>query len=185
MEPGKKFSNNELIKGVKIGNRIVLEYLYDATLEQFKNFVSYYGGQSDDAFEFFQDVMAGIYRRLKENDLHIEKSLEAYILVSCKKQYIKYKTGNKGRIFIPIDDHLDMEKTTRECEEDVLKEKYKILWGCLKDLSERCRKIIIMFYSGYSSGQIAVGVGLKTPSYVRRIKVDCMKKLKSWYFKRY
>lgn len=138
------------------------------------------GGQEYDAEEAFQEGFKVFYKQLLFNKFQGRSSLRTFFVGICIRCWLD---GLKKSFY---------QRTTFAGEEPILEEEYRNtpevdlisqerktqLREILGLLGDKCKKVILLGYQGYSGQEIKEQLQLAADELVRKIRYRCMTKLK-------
>jgi RNA polymerase sigma factor (sigma-70 family) len=149
------------IEGLRTGEQTVLEEIYDCFFIKVKIFVLQNKGSVSDAEDIFHNALIQLYIRLKNRELTIKSSFEAYLFTTCKNLW--RRELNKKR----VTDSKVIELEDKETENAVAlleQEQWELYIQKFQLLSENCRKVLTLLFNGTSYDDI-----VKTFSYASKV----------------
>lgn len=171
----------EYIKGLKSGDRKVLESLYNTNLKTVISWIRKNGGSEDDGLDIFQDSLEAVIRKAYKNELKINSSFDAFLFRVCRNKWIdkirKRKLDEKVRI-VELDRY-DNETGIEEIVEEVNHEQQlrHMLDGTFQKLSPLCQKLLKLVESNATTDEIVAQMEMNSSNTMYRRKFACMK---SW-----
>jgi RNA polymerase sigma factor (sigma-70 family) len=168
----KKYSDTNLIEGLRKQDDKVLNWLYDNYLSVVKNYVISNSGSIEDVSDVFQDSIIVLYKQISENNLKLSTDLKGYFFGIARNVWssqlrIKQKTTE---LEIDIPDDEDMDAISDPFLERVVSKAF------LK-LKPDQQLVLSLFADGISYEDIALKMGLKNEMYARRKKYLCKEAL--------
>jgi RNA polymerase sigma factor (sigma-70 family) len=178
--PKTRFTDEEIISGLKTRDKRVINYVYERSNRQIKYLITTNSGSQMDAEDVFQDTMLVIYQKISTNNLNLTCSFETYLYSICKHLWLQklnrrgtnyeYKEGNDHE---EIEDENHMEEIILESE------KYKLFQHHFQKMSKNDQKVLTLYMNKTSLKQIAVIMGYKSEKYAKHRKYICKEKLKN------
>lgn len=140
-------------------------------------------GNEEDALDVLQDALIVLYQKIQLGTFELNVKLTTYIYGVARNIWYK-KLRDEGRIIINTkDDYPEIAET----DDELLPNKKELsgalnrLSNAMEDISEQCRKLLLLFYSGNRMTNIADELGYKNEDSAKNNKSKCMKKLKESY----
>lgn len=81
----RDYTDEQILKGILRHDNLILQYIYKEFYYKVNLFVKNNSGNEDDANDVFQEAIIIIYRKLKENDLVLEKNTFPSYLFSVSR----------------------------------------------------------------------------------------------------
>ncbi|MCX6239529.1 MAG: sigma-70 family RNA polymerase sigma factor [Bacteroidia bacterium] len=173
----KKYTDQEIIQGLKSGESFAVKYLAKELLPVISYFISKNNGDEENAKDVFQDALFIIIEKILKNNFEVQGALSTYIFAICKhlwlieldrqkaaKNYEVRREAESAEIdFSEAGDCVFYENVFRKC------------FDAMDDISQ---KILKMYWLEISPSEIAETLGYSY-GYVRKKKSECMKELKN------
>ena len=178
----EKYSTNEILDGIKSGNNIVLQFVYQSYFDSIKNLVLSKRGNEDLAYDIFQESLVVIYKKLKTEEFQILKSsFFTYFYSVCRITLFKYYSKS-SKDALPIADSLkDLELISNDFEEEerlvVEGIKEQLFQKYINQIPDSCIKILKLVIAGFKAAEIANKLNLSSDSYIRKRKKICLETL--------
>ena len=173
----KKYTDQEIIHGLKSGESYAVKYLAKDFLPVIRYYISKNNGNEEDAKDIFQDALFIIIEKIHNNDFNLIGSLSTYLFAICKNLWLmtldRMKAA-KNYELRRVADHLEndfSEDGDRVFYENIFKQ-------CYDSMDPLSQKILKMYWMEISPTEIADKLGYSY-GYVRKKKCECMKELKS------
>ncbi|WP_149274998.1 RNA polymerase sigma factor [Pareuzebyella sediminis] len=170
------------LKDLQSDDRLKLKALYNRYRAEFLNFGRRYNLDKDDLADVYQEAFLALRKRAIQGKLNaIDSSMKTYLFAIGKfKIYDALKSKKRE---IPYETQLHIvEAELPEVEIDTeqpLTEKQLLLRTYLKELGEKCRQVLTMFYyRGLSIEEIAKHAEYKNENTVKAQKSRCLKTLR-------
>lgn len=178
----EKYSTNEILDGIKSGNNIVLQFVYQSYFDSIKNLVLSKKGNEDLAYDIFQESLVIIYKKLKTEEFQILKSsFFTYFYSVCRITLYKYYSTSSKDVLPHADNLKDLEIISSDFEEEErlategIKE--QLFQKYLNQIPESCIKILKLVMAGLKAAEIANKLNFSSDAYVRKRKKNCLETL--------
>jgi DNA-directed RNA polymerase specialized sigma24 family protein len=172
-----RFSEEEILRGIRMHDSAVLEFIYRVYFPVIESFVIHHQGSSDEAKDVFQEGMIISYRKIRAGSLVLSCKFGTYLYAVCKKVWIQER---KKAL-------LHAEKLRNQAlvvhdpgpVEDPLMDQYKqeLFGKHFSQLSEDCQKILSMFFNHHSVEEIQKAMNYKDIHHAADRKYRCKKSL--------
>lgn len=139
-------------------------------------------GNEEDATDVLQDALIVLYQNVQLGTYEHKAKFTTYLYGVARNIWYK-KLREKGRLINTGDDYPEIPET----DEELLPNKEEMtgalnrLSNAMEDISEQCRKLLLLFYSGKKMSTIAAEIGYANEDSAKNNKSKCMKKLKESY----
>ena len=173
----KKFTDQEIIQGLRSGDSNAVKYLARDYLPVIRYYISKNNGSEEDAKDIFQDALFIIIEKIHGSDFALQGSLATYLFAVCKNLWLMAldrQKAAKNYELRRLADH--MENDFSEDSDRVFYE--NIFRQCFDSMDQVSQKILKMYWMEISPSEIAEKLGYSY-GYVRKKKSECMKELKS------
>ncbi len=173
----KKYSDQEIIQGLKSGESYAVKYLAKDYLPVIRYYISKNNGNEEDAKDVFQDALYIIIEKIHNNDFVLQGTLSTYLFAICKNLWLMAldrQKAAKNYELRRLADHMDDDFT--ESADRVFYE--NIFRQCFEAMDKVSQKILKMYWMEISPSEIADKLGYSY-GYVRKKKSECMKELKN------
>lgn len=132
-------------------------------------------GSEEDAEDLFQEAMVAVYRRIGRRKLVLDCAFKTYFFSVVRHMWLQYLDRKHIKFeYSDMDEFLLLED--KELYED-FNAKKAIFQRRFLDLTELCRKILLMVVEGTPYEEIAMMLGYKGKQYAVKRKYECMKSL--------
>lgn len=132
-------------------------------------------GSEEDAEDLFQEAMVAVYRRIGRRKLALDCAFKTYFFSVVRHMWLQYLDRKHIKFeYSDMDEFLLLED--KEFYED-FNAKKAIFQRRFLDLTELCRKILLMVVEGTPYEEIAMMLGYKGKQYAVKRKYECMKSL--------
>jgi DNA-directed RNA polymerase specialized sigma24 family protein len=134
--------------------------------------------QADDAFDILQDAITVIYTKIKNGQIVITDSPQAYIFGTCKILFSrKYKKKSENRVTeepfetLLIEDDFDLQKEMLQVE------RFRLYRDKMLELGERCRQLMMLYLKRVPLTKIKDEMSYASEEAVKQQKFKCKKQL--------
>jgi RNA polymerase sigma factor (sigma-70 family) len=164
-----------IIEGIRRKDKDVLKYVYKQYFPMVRYFIIRNQGSEEDAEDMFQEAVVAIYQRVKKKSLALDCAFKTYFYSVVRHMWLQYLDRNKIHYeFSDMDEFLMLED--KELYDDFQSKKV-IYQRRFLELTELCRKVLLMVVEGTSYEEIALTLGYKGRQYAIKRKYECMKSL--------
>jgi len=173
----KKYTDQEIIQGLKSGESYAVKYLAKDYLPVIRYYISKNNGNEEDAKDIFQDALYIVIEKIHNNDFVLQGALSTYLFAICKNLWLMAldrQKAAKNYELRRLADHIDSDFT--EAVDQVFYE--NIFRQCFEAMDQVSQKILKMYWMEISPSEIADKLGYSY-GYVRKKKSECMKELKN------
>ena len=170
--------NESLIAGLAKGDREILEQIYRQHYPGISTFVKRNGGNEEDAWDIFQEVMVALYQRAQDPDFSINCAFFTFMYAIARNLWHK-KLRKKGLQKVTINDtsvFTEGDEFKTPDSELEKRERFQLYQAKFNLLSPECQKLLNEFLRGVSMKRIAEAMGYSV-NYVKKKKFNCKEKL--------
>jgi RNA polymerase sigma factor (sigma-70 family) len=175
MSEKNKYTNEQLLEGMKDNNSVILGYIYHYYFPQVEAIIIYeFRGNSDDAKDVFQDALMVVYNGIYSTPpLVIEYSFLTFLTTICKRKMIgKIRKKAKTTHYLDEDDILQPSDT--DIIEMINKaDRYKLYQKHFNEIGKLCRTLLKLVMEGLSNLEITERMNLSSESYTKKRKTIC------------
>lgn len=170
--------DNKIVELIKKGdNDIAFTKLYKG-FPAIQKFILSKGGSKSDAQDIFQEALIIFYRKACQSSFELNSKISTYLYSVSrflwKDELIKRKKSDF------VDFEVELEDTSSLQEILLKEEKLKSVEQVLKQIGEKCLKILTLFYfKKMPMKQIASEVDLRSEVVVKAQKYRCLQKAKN------
>ena len=168
----KKFSDINIIEGVRNQDNKILNWLYDAYLQTVKKYVLGNSGSEEDVSDVFQDTIIVLYNQIISDNLHLTTDLKGYFFGVARNVWSAQLRKKQKTIELEIDP--PYEEESEEQYDPVLE---RVISRAFQKLKPDQQMVLNLFSDGLSYEEIAVKMNLKNEVYARRKKYLCKEAL--------
>lgn len=169
-----RYSNKEIIEGIRNNDEAVISYIYKASYEIIHDYVVARGGASEDALDVFQVSIITLRSKVFKEEPEIYVDFKYFLLGYAKKIWLRELEKKKRNQYQQLDS--EMEDETNILHKIISSERLKLMWEYVERLPEICRVIIRSFLSGKRHKETASDLKL-TEGQVKKRKYNCQQKL--------
>lgn len=183
------YSDEEIVKGIKKKDRIVLEYLYRkyyfVVRDWLSKDLSYHNA---DIRDLFQEVLTVVFLNVSKRNFKLNCSFRTYLFSIVKNLLLVELSAKKAK---RKNENIDefMEINDIEAEEpknaimlerkDIIDElRQVLLWKKFKELVKDCQRILMMTINEKNINDIAKKLGYKNGNYARKRRHFCKEYLR-------
>lgn len=172
---------NEL-KDLQSDERLKIKALYKKYRPEFLGFGKRYNLDRDTLADIYQEAFLALRKRALQGKLEeVDSSMKTYLFGIGKFKIYDTLKANKREVHYETKLHIVCEEIP-EIEiqnEPLLTQKQTLLRKYLKELGEKCRQVLTMFYyRGLNIKEIAEHGGYRNENVVKAQKSRCLKTLK-------
>jgi RNA polymerase sigma factor (sigma-70 family) len=168
----KKYSDINIIEGVRNQDDKILNWLYDSYLQTVKKYVLGNSGSEEDVSDVFQDTIIVLYNQITSDSLHLTTDLKGYFFGIARNVWSAQLRKKHKTIELEIDP--PYEEESEEQYDPVLE---RVISRAFQKLKPDQQMILNLFSDGFSYEEISVKMNLKNEVYARRKKYLCKEAL--------
>ena len=168
----RKYSDDDIIDGIRRQDNKVLSYLYDAYFGMVRDHLKKNSGSDDDVYEVLQETVVTLYKQVTGNSFTLTSDLKGYFFGIARNIW-NTQLRYRSRI-ISLDTDVPETSDTEEMTGVILE---RIVSRSFALLKEDCRMILNLYSDGYAYEEIAHRMDLKNETYARRKKYLCKEAL--------
>lgn len=169
-------SNEWFLEGILHNKPPVLAELYRLFLPKVIAYIKNNSGSEEDAKDIFQEAVMVLFHKTRSGDIALSSTFQAYLLGVCRLLWLKQLGKNKSREVtfsdfpeLPADD--DLQEAIFRREQRRFYKKH------LSSLSERCQKMMELFFQKMKMTDIAQAMGFDNENVAKKEKSKCQKRL--------
>jgi RNA polymerase sigma factor (sigma-70 family) len=163
-------NEKEIFERIQQGDEKALEFLYKKYYRMMTKMVITNSGTEDEARDIYQDALIVFWQKAVSGNLVMTSKISTYIYSICQNLWRK-ELDRKKKLSNEAKDasvSIDTESAERE----------KIIAGCINQLGETCKKVLMYYYFEEMSMQdIADKLGFANTDTAKTKKYKCKKKL--------
>lgn len=168
----RKYSDSDLIDGIRKQDSKILTYLYDAYHEVVRDHLAKNSGSDDDVYDVLQETIVILYKQVTEDGFTLTSDLKGYFFGIARNVWnmqLRHRSRLTSLELEPAD-MADTEDTTDAIMERIVTRSFAML-------KDDCQLILRLFSEGRTYEEIAAMMGLRNESYARRKKYLCKEAL--------
>lgn len=171
------YDSELIVENFKKQDNDTLEFIYKKFYPSVQNLIVLNSGSEDDARDIFQEALIIVYRKLTYDDLQLTCSFNTFLYSVAKRLWLKElekRKVTKSQMEIwngfSGSEQEDAAVTIRD-------ERYRIYQEHFLALSERCQKLLRLYYQKVPLRDIAELLGLSSEKYAKKRKYQCKESL--------
>jgi RNA polymerase sigma factor (sigma-70 family) len=173
----KKYTDNELITGIKNRNNEIVSYVIKENIMKIKQLVRLNSGSESDAQDIFQEALIVLYRKVRNSNFQLTCSLGTYIYSIARLIWLKELNKRSKSTFISEDIDYIVDSDA-EIQETIQKnERLKLFREKYEELSDDCRKVLQMFLMEVPLKEITKIMGYSSEQHTRNRRYRCKEAL--------
>lgn len=172
----KNDTDLELLEGLSRAESNAVRKVYDLALPSVIAWVQENKGSEADARDIFQEALIALYLKLEKNEFILTCTLKSFLRIVCRNLWltklrdVKIKEVSAlGGIEDGIDEDDLIEKITQT-------DRNRLFIKHFNKLSERCRKLLNMFFNKIPFAEIARKLNT-SKGYIKKNKFRCNRRL--------
>lgn len=169
------YTQHGIIEGIRRRDPDVLKFVYRQYFPMVRYFILKNQGTMEDAKDVFQEAIVSVYQRVRRKNLALDCAFKTYFYSIVRHIWLQYLDRNRIVYeFSDMDEFLMLED--QELYDD-FQAKKAIFQKRFLELTELCRKVLMMVVEGTSYEEIASIIGYKGRQYAIKRKYECMRSL--------
>jgi len=168
----RKYSDGDIIDGIKRQDNKILTYLYDVHFDMVRDHLRKNSGSDDDVYEVLQETVVILYRQVTGDGFTLTSDLKGYFFGIARNVWntqLRYRSRITS-LDTDLPETADTEEVTGVILERIVSRSFALL-------KEDCQMILNLFSEGYTYEEIARKMGMKNETYARRKKYLCKEAL--------
>lgn len=169
-----RFSEEELIDGIRRRDNRVLSYVYKNFYAAILNLVLTNSGNDEDAKDIFQEAIIVVFRNIRaDKNFKLESGFQTYLYSIARLLWLKVLRRRKTSERKLRENHPYIEfepPRPFRGEEDL---RYSLYQRAYQKIPEDCKAIIKMSNEGISQKEIAEKLGFRSENYIKKRKHYC------------
>jgi RNA polymerase sigma factor (sigma-70 family) len=167
----KRYSDIEIIEGVRRQDDKILNWLYDNYFQSVRRHVIKNSGSDEDVSDVFQDSVIVLYKQISDNSLTLNSDLKGYFFGIARNVWNAMLRKRQKTVELEFD---IAEEEADPANDHILE---RIVGRAFKKLKPDQQMVLNLFTEGYSYEEIADKLNLKSEIYARRKKYLCKEAL--------
>lgn len=168
----RKYSDCDIIDGIRRQDSKILTYLYDAYYQVIRDHLKLNSGSEDDVFDVLQESVVILYKQVTTDNFALTSDLKGYFFGIARNVW-NTQLRYKSRLSALETDMAD----TSEAEEVNARTLERIVTRSFALLKEDCQMVLNLYSEVYTYEEIARKMGMKSEAYARRKKYLCKEAL--------
>lgn len=156
-----QYTNQEIIEGVRLHDKQILQFLYKDVFHIIRWYIYKNRGSIDDANDLFQDALLVVYRKIMNQDMHLQCFMSTYIFAIVKRLWFKELRRKRKLSYGELRD-LEIAETEEWSDDDMEKLKLKLLHEHFNELDNEAKKILSLHFKNYSVPVITKAMGYES-----------------------
>lgn len=167
---GLEMNEKDLFERIQKGDEKALEFIYKKYYRMMTKLVITNSGTEEEARDVYQDALVVFWQKARSGNLVLTSKMSTYIYSVCQNLWRK-ELDRKKRLSNEekdLSESMDLDGPERE----------KIIAGCMDQLGDTCRKVLMYYYFDEMSMQeIADKLGFANTDTAKTKKYKCKQKL--------
>lgn len=171
---------DKIVLNIQHNDERILKQLYHNVYPRAKNYVLKNNGNEDQAKDVFQEAFIACWRNIKDDKIHFNSNIEAYLFTITKNKWTDYLRSSKFKKTFSLNTKVEFEQTDQlEPDQAHDENNRSVMLEALKQLGETCRELLSLYYfDRLSMKKIAFHFSIDDAS-ARNKKYRCMQQLRS------
>lgn len=168
----KKYSDSDIIDGIRRQDNKILTYLYDSYYEVIRDHLKKNSGSDDDIYDVLQESVVILYKQVTGEEFKLTSDLKGYFFGIARNIWntqLRYRSRITTLEAEPADPE-ETEDRNRATLERIVTRSFALL-------KEDCQMVLNLYSEGHSYEEIARKMGMKNEAYARRKKYLCKEAL--------
>ena len=176
-----EYSDNEILQAIRSGyDGKVLKHMYNSLFPKVKRYIKQNSGDSDAAFDVFQDSIMVFYRYVKEGKFDPRYEIGAFIFAVSRNLWLNRLRKENREVILP--EHVEFQDAGENIMDNLMtREREATIAVLLGKLGKKCEELLrySVFYRMRNT-EICEKMGFSTENAVKTRKYKCMQKLISF-----
>lgn len=168
----RKYSDSDIIDGIRRQDSKILTFLYDAYYQVIRDHLRQNSGSEDDVYDVLQESVVILYRQVTGDNFVLTSDLKGYFFGIARNVW-NSQLRYRSRLATLESDIAD----TSEAEEINARTLERIVTRSFALLKEDCQMVLNLFSEGHTYEEMARIMGMKSEAYARRKKYLCKEAL--------
>ncbi len=161
----KKYSDINIIEGIRNQDDIILNWIYDNYAQSVKRYVLKNSGSSEDVSDVFQESIIALYKQITGDNLNLTTDLKGYFFSIARNIWNAQLRKNQKTTKLEFD--LPEEENSDDQSDNILE---RVISRAFQKLKPDQQLILNLFSEGDSYEEITLKMDLKSEIYARRKK---------------
>lgn len=171
----------ELAEGIKHGNHLALEHVYENCFPVVKKMILSNSGTESEAQDVFQEAIMVLYDNLQKEDFVLTSSIRTFLYAVSHRMWLKNLTRNTTKnvsLDFSAEEGVEMWDFALEQHHEQ-ERKFNKLSKALDLLGEPCKSVIVSFYlKDKTMKEISLKMGYSNSDSAKNQKYKCLQRLK-------
>jgi len=171
-----KYSNEDIVNGVRCRDNTVLTYIYKVYYPLIRSFIHVNKGNDEDAKDVFQEALIIIYRETQKPGFVINTKFKSYLYSICKVLWLKALRRKRIHLrnVVELTEYVESTSRSKRFEETY---EYRLIRKYFKRLGKDCQKVLEMAIKKVPMQEIAKIMGYKSEGFARNRTYRCKQML--------
>jgi RNA polymerase sigma factor (sigma-70 family) len=168
----RKYSDSDIIDGIRRQDNKILTYLYDSSFEMIRDHIRKNSGSDDDVYEVLQETVVILYKQVTADEFRLTTDLKGYFFGVARNVWNEQLRYRSRLVALESDpeDYSAAEDVNNALLERIVARSFALL-------GEDCQKVLNLYGEGQSYEEIARIMGFRNETYARRKKYLCKEAL--------
>lgn len=181
----KVYSNAEWLEGLVNKDEEVIRAVYLRHFEKTRRLILMNQGGEEDARDVFQEVLIAVFLKAQAGTLILSSSFGAYLYSVSRLLWLRELKRRRRLTSFP-ENAEGYPESAGDCFDRICaRDQLLIFRKHFEDLSEDCRKVLLLFQEGYSIAEITRLMGFRSEQHTRnrryRCKMCLFRKIRDFY----
>jgi len=170
----RTYTDEELVKEMRNGNKEALTHLYEANYNAIRSYVLKNNGKDDDVEDVLQEAVVAVWQKVHQPNFELTAKLSTFLYAIAKNLWLK--ALNKGKRQEPMEDYHENAYATETKPID--KSDLQLVVQYMNRIGETCQQLLHLFYfEELDMKEIAVQLNFANADTAKAKKYQCFKKL--------
>lgn len=178
-----KYSQTDLIEGIRAHDAGTLDYLYSDFYPGIRKMVLANSGTVDDAMDIFQEALVILYRKLKEENFMLSCSVYTYLYAIARHMWLNQLKKSMRISQLRSENDISLPDDPSILDEIERNDRLRLYRRKFEELSEDCKRVLSLFLKNLPVGEITQKMGYRSDQHTKnrrfRCKMSLIKRIKS------
>lgn len=173
----KKYSDEEIILGIKNKDEYIIKYIYNSLLPVVKSYVTKNSGDEFNAEDLFQEALIIIFDKARKDVINLTCNFNTYFVAICKKLWLNELRKKSYRFVSHLNDielYLCDDSYNSTLHESEFR---RLFFKHFNRMSIKSQQILVLHFKKTPPARIAIILGYKNKEYAISRKYKCLKSL--------
>ena len=175
------YSNEMVLKGLMERDEKFITYVYRISFPQIRSLVLRHSGTQADVEDVFQDGLMVLYDQLLAGTLHLSCSVKTYLYSVCRYLWLR-RLQRRNRLMYKDNCRVEELDAEYDCftvlPDEVQQAKRRLYDKHLSQMSDDCRKLLMLYEQEKSYEEIAAIMHFKNKGIAKSRKYRCKETLR-------